>query len=300
MIQEIITQAKRHKEVGRRSRVSGNPGEAPVKWTPAFARVTKFLSVPLCLCGFLSLSCSAFGGPFFRDCDVCPEMTVVPAGSFVMGDDGHEAYEKPAHPVTIARPFAIGRFEVTFAEWEACVAGGGCKAAPDDHGWGRERRPVINVTFADIAGYLRWLSSRAGRAYRLPSEAEWEYAARAGTATQYWWGDAVGAGHANCRDCGTPWSGKGTAPAGSLPANPWGLFDTAGNVWDWVADCWNPNHAAAPADGGPRLGGDCQNRVIRGGSWYYVPNLARSAYRFRNHVQVHSYNVGFRVARDGE
>jgi formylglycine-generating enzyme required for sulfatase activity len=258
--------------------------------------------VALCLFGVLLSAFAAAQSPgtVFRDCDVCPAMTVVPAGSFVMGDEAGDPAERPAHRVAIARPFAIGRTEVTFAEWEACAAEGACRADPDDHGWGKGRRPVINVTFADIEDYLRWLSVRSGRCYRLPSEAEWEYAARAGTVTAYWWGNAAGKGNANCRHCGAPFSGTESAPVASLPANPWGLYDTAGNVWDWVADCWNESHAGAHAGASPRLSGDCSHRVVRGGAWYYIPRLARSAARARNHVDVHSYAVGFRVAREVE
>lgn len=237
-------------------------------------------------------------GDGFRDCGQCPRMVAIPAGSFVMGSDGRHEQERPAHWVTIERPFAIGRYEVTFAEWQACHDEGGCSFVPDDHKWGRDRRPVINVDFAAAGEYVAWLARRTGHAYRLPSEAEWEYAARAGTVTAYWWGDEVGEGNANCRECGTRWSGKGTAPVGSLAANPLGLHDTSGNVWEWVGDCWNPDHAGAPATGTTRLEGDCLNRVIRGGSWYYFSRLSRSAYRFKNDSRVKSYNIGFRVVRE--
>ena len=219
-------------------------------------------------------------------------------GVFVLGDDAGESSEKPARRVSVPRAFAIGRFEVTFDQWRACVEAQGCDRIPDDHGWGRGRRPVINVTYAEIQSYVSWLSAHAGKPYRLPSEAEWEYASRAGTTSAYWWGDDVGNARANCRDCGSAWSGKRSAPVGSFEPNPWGLFDTAGNVWEWVADCWNPDHAAAPATSVARTTGDCGHRVIRGGAWYYFSKLSRSAYRFRNHVQVKSYTIGFRVARD--
>lgn len=239
-------------------------------------------------------------GETFRDCAECPELVVVPAGSFVMGSDAPHANEAPAHPVTIAKPFAIGVYEVTFDEWEACVAAKGCAETPDDHTWGKGRRPVINVTFADVGTYLAWLSRHSGHAYRLPSDAEWEYAARGGTTTTFWWGDEVGEDRANCRDCGAQWSAKGSGPAGSFDANPFGLHDTAGNVWEWVADCWNKSHAGAPADGSPRLDGDCRYRVMRGGSWYYVSKNSRSAWRFRNDARVKSYGIGFRVLRELE
>lgn len=237
-------------------------------------------------------------GQVFRDCPDCPEMVMLPAGVFVMGDSGRNKQEHPPHRVILSRPFAIGRTELTFDAWDACHAAGGCPEAPHDHGWGRGDRPVINITVADIEDYIAWISSRTGHAYRLPSEAEWEYAARAGTATQYWWGNGVGDNLTNCRGCGSPWSGKGSAPVASFTANPFGLHDTSGNVWEWVADCWNPDHKGAPSDGSARRDGDCQSQVIRGGSWYYFSKLARSAYRFKNNIQVKSYNIGVRLARD--
>ncbi|MBM3559992.1 MAG: formylglycine-generating enzyme family protein [Alphaproteobacteria bacterium] len=144
-------------------------------------------------------------GARFRDCSDCPEMVVVPAGTFVMGDATGRSSERPPVAVHLARPYAIGAYEVTFAEWEACVATGACRPNLDDHGWGRGRRPVINVSHADALAYAAWLGARAGRSCRLPSEAEWEHAARAGRTTRYWWGDAVGSGRANCRRCGGSW-----------------------------------------------------------------------------------------------
>lgn len=237
-------------------------------------------------------------GESFRDCDRCPEMVVVPAGDFTMGDAKGSKQARPAHIVTIAHPFALGRTEVTFDQWQACVDAGGCARVPHDHDWGRGNMPVINVTYAEIEGYVAWLAEHTGKPYRLPSEAEWEYAARAGTRTRYWWGDKIGKGNANCRDCGTQWSGFQSAPVGTFEANPFGFHDMNGNVWEWTADCWNPTHEGAPADGSARREGDCDRPVTRGGSWYYFPKLARSAYRYFNGTQIKSYNIGFRVARD--
>jgi formylglycine-generating enzyme required for sulfatase activity len=234
-------------------------------------------------------------GTVFRDCPVCPEMVVIPAGEFVMGSAAGEPQERPAHRVVLARPFALGRYETTFEEWEACVAEGGCAAVPDDHRWGRGRRPIINVTFADAVAFTAWLSARTGRRCRLPSEAEWEYAARGGTTTEYWWGDDIGENRANCRKCGSEWSGIGSAPVGSFAGNPFGLYDTSGNVWEWMADCWTANYLDAPTDGQAVERPQCGDRVIRGGSWYYFSRLSRSAYRFRNDARVMSYGIGFRV-----
>lgn len=237
-------------------------------------------------------------GTVFRDCSACPEMVVIPPGTFTMGADGRYAYEGPAHAVTIEEPFAIGRFEVTFDEWHACVVAGGCSHQPHDHDWGGGRRPVINVSIAHVEAYLRWLSNETGITYRLPSEAEWAFANRGGTTTEFWWGDAVESGHANCRGCGSEWDGHTSAPVGSFPPNPFGLHDTTGNVLEWVEDCWNPDHTGARGDSSPRRDGDCRHRVIRGGSWYYVDKVARSAWRGKTDSRAGSYGIGLRVARD--
>jgi len=237
-------------------------------------------------------------GDVFKDCKVCPEVVVVPAGSFVMGSDGRHKYERPAHRVTFAKPFAIGVYEVTFDEWEACFAESGCARVPDDHKWGKGRRPVMNVTWFETQPFLKWLSEKTGQVYRLPSEAEWEYAARAGTTTEFWWGDEVGVNLGNCRDCQSPWSKKGSAPVGSFAPNPWGLYDVHGNEWEWQEDCWNPSHEGAPTDGSPRFSGDCQSRVMRSGSWYYFSKNMRSAWRFKNDARVKSYGIGMRVVRE--
>ena len=237
-------------------------------------------------------------GSTFRDCISCPEMVVLPAGSFVMGTNGRHKYERPAHPVTIGSPFAIGKFELTFEEWGACFDDGGCEHNPDDHKWGRGRRPVINITWSDAKSYVKWLSAKTGESYRLPSEAEWEYAAHAGTTTEFFWGDEVGENLANCRNCGSQWSKKGSAPVGSFAANPFGLYDMHGNIWEWNEDCWNPTQEGAPADGSARLDGDCRSRVMRSGSWYLFSKNARAAWRFKNDARVKSYGIGMRVVRD--
>ncbi len=157
---------------------------------------------------------------------------------------------------------------------------------------------MINVTFADVNAYVVWLAAASGKPYRLPSEAEWEYAARAGTATEFWWGDDVGKNRANCRDCGSEWSAKGSGPVGSFKPNPWGLYDVHGNLNELVADCWNTTHAGAPTDGSARKDGDCKSRVFKGGAWYYNPRASRSAWRARNDARVASYVFGFRVLRE--
>ena len=258
-------------------------------------------------------------GRVFSDCSVCPEMVVVPPGTFAMGspesEAGRQDDEGPRRYVTIAEPLAVGVHEVTFAEWDACARGGGCGGRiPDDEGWGRGDRPVINVSWDDAEAYTRWLLERTGRAYRLPSEAEWEYVARAGTETARYW---VGAGPAQCRrangadaayrsifpdtevtlaSCDDGY-GRGTAPVGTFLPNTWGLHDVLGNVWEWTADCWNEDYTGAPANGSARRSGDCSHRMVRGGSWYDSPEFLRSANRSRNQTGDRIVNIGFRVAR---
>jgi uncharacterized caspase-like protein/formylglycine-generating enzyme required for sulfatase activity len=237
----------------------------------------------------------------FRDCTACPEMVVVPAGTFEFGspssERGRDGDEGPQISVTIAKPFAAGRFEITFAEWDACVADGACAHKPADNGWGREKRPVVDVSWDLVASqFLPWLSRKAGHTYRLLSEAEWEYANRAGTSTAYWWGAEPGRDRANCSGC-TARGGKQTLPVGSFKPNAFGLYDTSGNVWEIVQDCWRATHKDAPADGSPSQQGDCTRHVIRGGSWYASANYARSAKRSSDPASYKNFNVGFRVAR---
>ncbi len=244
-------------------------------------------------------------GEKFRDCASCPEMVIVPAGSFQMGtppqDTRSFGYERPVHRVRLRRSFAMGVAEVTFAEWDACVDAGGCASySPPDNGWGRDSRPAINVNWADARGYARWLSSRTGRNYRLPSEAEWEYAARAGSEGAYAWGDDIGTNRANCLDCGSEWDTRSPAPTRSFPANEWGLYDMHGNVWEWTQDCWHDSYERAPADGSAweaRGGTMCQARVLRGGSWYSRPRSLRSATRYTYSPDRRYFNTGFRVVR---
>ena len=238
----------------------------------------------------------------FRDCAECPEMVVLPAGSFRMGSPSHEPRrhddEGPVHRVTIAAPFAVGKYEVTFAEWDACEEAGGCDAyLPEDRGWGRDQRPVINVSWDDAQRYVQWLSWKTRKAYRLPSESEWEYAARAGTQTAYSWETGIGSGRANCNGCGSRWDNDQTAMVGSFMANAWGLHDMHGNVWEWVEDCWNGNYAGAPRNGTAWLSGSCSERVLRGGSWFSTPSNLRAAYRNRTSTGHRSSYLGFRVVR---
>jgi formylglycine-generating enzyme required for sulfatase activity len=243
-------------------------------------------------------------------CAFCPEMVVVPAGSFVMGspasEKGRSSDEGPQRRVTIAKPFAIGKFEVTFAEWDACVSDGACKHMPETS-WGRGHQPVHSVSWDDITTeYLPWLSRKTGKAYRLLSEAEWEYAARAGTTTPFSFGATISTDQANYNGNFTYGNGrKGvyrqkTIEVGSLNnANAWGLHNVHGNVWEWVEDCWHDNYSGPPTDGSAwtTACGSNVSRVLRGGSWFNVPLILRSAFRFRNRPDSRNYEFGFRLAR---
>ena len=226
-----------------------------------------------------------------------PELIVVPAGQFLMGDlsgDGLNR-ERPVREVPIGQPFAIGKYEVTFEDYQRFL---GSSAPPADEGWGRGNRPVINVSWTEAVEYVSWLSAETGQRYRLPSEAEWEYAARAGTTTAFSWGDEVGENLANCANCGSPpWGGKQSAPVGSFPANPWGLFDMHGNIWEWVRDCANENYDGAPSDGSPWEAGDCAKRMVRGGSFYFGAKISRSSNRFSLPADLSYSLFGFRVTR---
>jgi formylglycine-generating enzyme required for sulfatase activity len=242
-------------------------------------------------------------GTVFRDAPGLPEMVVIPAGSFLMGSPPFLPLEWPQHEVRFARAFAVGRYEVSFEEWDACVAAGGCGYTPSDQGWGRGRRPVIYVSWEHAQAYVLWISSKTGKPYRLPSEAEWEYAARAGTTTNYPWGDEPGRNRANTDS--RPWAsvravfgfGTGTANVGSFEPNAFGLYDMIGNVWEWTQDCWHDSYECAPADGRPSETGDCGWRVVRGGSWNSGSVGARSASRSRYGPGHRVNDLGFRLAR---
>lgn len=233
---------------------------------------------------------------WFKDLDVGPEMVIVPAGSFLMGaadDERGCSYrtERPIHRVTIAKPFAIGRFTVTFDEWDAAAGQGGVHQLPDVKGWGRGRRPAYPLSWEDTQAYLAWLSKASGRVYRLPTEAEWEYATRAGTRTAFWWGDVFCPIFANVRkNC--------TVPVDCYTPNPWGLHQVHGNVAEWCEDAYQSKHKGyrgAPTDGSAWQRADQRHRVKRGGNYGTSPYNARSAKRVRNRADTK--NGGFRVAR---
>jgi formylglycine-generating enzyme required for sulfatase activity len=240
-------------------------------------------------------------GSTFKECaNGCPMMIVVPAGQFIMGspetEEGRSKEEGPQHEVTFAKPFAVGRADLTFAEWDMCVAAGACPEIPDN-GWGRGDRPVINVSWEGAKGYVAWLKQMTGKEYRLPSEAEWEYAARADNQRRYSFGNY----EAQLGDYA--WYSKNseamTHPVGTKKPNAFGLYDMHGNVWQWVEDCYHDSYNGAPSDGSAWVGwfGQCRLRVLRGGSWAHSPPMLRSAFRLRVNPGLSLSDGGFRVGR---
>ncbi len=225
---------------------------------------------------------------WFKDHEHGPEMVVVPPGVFTMGSSDNDS-EKPPHKVTIKAPLAVSRFAITFEEWDAAVTAGGVKHNPETR-WGRGRQPVINVSWEDARTYRAWLSKASGKPYRLLSEAEWEYCCRAGTTTPYAYGNSITKQQAQ-------FSESSTVEVGKFPPNAWGLHDMHGNVWEWCEDNWHPDYQGAPNDGSVWPGGDTPLRVLRGGSWFLLPQILRSAFRDRYHPGSRNLNIGFRVAR---
>ena len=271
-------------------------------------KLTKYVSITKCILFSLLIGTSStiakepenslISGTVFRDCLACPEMSVIPSGTFLMGSTRGKKRELPVTKITIRNPLAVSRYEITFDEWDACYTARGCSKRPSDRGWGRGKRPVINVLLTDIAEYLSWLTKKTGHVYRLPSESEWEYAARAGSQTEFSWGNQMQIGAANCRNCGTEWSGLKSAPVGQFKPNAWGLYDVHGNVLEYVTDCWTTNHNNLPNDGSPILTKNCLSKVVKGGAWYYLPKVSRSASRARNDRRVSGYFIGFRAFRE--
>jgi len=261
-----------------------------------------------------------------RECADCPELVVIPAGTFLMGspagEEGRFDSEGPLHRVAVAA-FALGKTEVTVEEYLVFLRQTGYQPAPCNHllglAWRSPRyglayppgfvespqQPAVCLSWDDAQAYIAWLNAKVGAPhsgpYRLPSEAEWEYAARAGTSTARWWGAAIGGANANCNGCGSRWDNSQFAPAGSFGPNPFGLYDMLGNVWQWTEDCWNPSYRGAPADGTAWTSGDCARRVLRGGSWSNLPKFIRAAARSSGGAPGqdvdYSGDAGFRVAR---
>ncbi len=271
-------------------------------------------------------------GSVFRDCDQCPEMVVIPAGRFQMGDVSGADDERPVHGVTISKPFAVSKYEVTKGEFAHFVEATGYDTGntcwiwdDEEQGWEKrsgfgwrnpgyaqtDRHPVVCVSWEDAKKYVEWVSRETGQAYRLLSEAEWEYVARAGTTTRWYWGESETGQcrYANGADLQakkhhSKWTVAEcddgyyqTAPVGSFQANAFGVFDTAGNVWEWVEDCWNANYEGASEDGRAWTSGDCSQRVVRGGSWINYPVIVRPAYRYWDNPGNRINRFGFRIAR---
>ena len=203
--------------------------------------------------------------------------------------------ERPQHPVNLP-VYAIGKYEVSFAEYDRFAQATG-RHLPHDEGWGRDDRPVINVSWKDAEAYASWLSEQTGHRYRLPSESEWEFAARADTTTAFWWDGLMEVNPANCFDCGSRWDGTSTAPVGSFQANKFGLHDTAGNVQEWTGDCYHPSYQDAPSDGSVWQTSGCTQRVVRGGSYTSPLDSVRSARRGQYDQDTRLDNLGFRVVR---
>lgn len=226
-----------------------------------------------------------------------PALSLLPAGAFRMGHNTLTGGDTGPEREVQLSAFGIGVQEVSFEQYDRFARATG-RRLPDDFGWGRGDRPVVGVSWSDAQAFAQWLSAQTGQRYRLPSEAEWEYAARGGGRGSYWWGFGLEPGRAACFDCGSPWDNTSTAPVGSFAPSAYGLYDTAGNVMEWVADCYHPTYDGAPADGHPRLDGDCRLRIARGGA-FNKPSASMRAYaRTKLDPETRLNNLGFRVARD--
>lgn len=274
-----------------------------------------FASILVCLsvggCTQYQYEAQDAAGDVIKDCDECPELVVIPPGTFMMGspqdevgrsdaveDDDEDNLAGPGGeklPVTIDYYFAVGRTEVTWDNWDACVAEGGCDGASVEEaggaeGFGKGNRPVMNLLWKDMKDYVSWISKRTGKEYRLPSEAEWEYAARAGTTTRYSFGDDITKDDAQ-------YDAPRSAPVASFQPNAFGLYDVHGNVWERVEDCYTPSHASNPANGSPVAAFEGCERVWKGGAWNLEPRALRSANRNRSEIVHRGSKFGFRVAR---
>jgi len=234
-------------------------------------------------------------GQSYKDCKTCPEMVVVPSGSYTSYSRKNISSTSLQQKIIFQNSFSLSKFEITFNEWDECVKNRQCSQIPDDHKWGRGMRPVINVKYSDIIQYLGWLSKLTGYTYRLPSESEWEYAAMADNRNIYSQETRFKKGLGNCRDCETKWSGIKSAPVGQFPPNSFGLHDMLGNVFEYVQDCWTKNRTPPPANGLPLVWENCPSKVIKGGAWYYLSKAAHPSFRARNNINFASYILGFRA-----
>jgi formylglycine-generating enzyme required for sulfatase activity len=274
---------------------SATPILSPPQAPPSTAAVDKPLQVAAAGSG-LTMPLSTTGQPRFKECTNCPVMVPIPEGSFSMGQNG-DSTAMPVHRVTV-HAFALAQRPVTIVEWKACVDDRGCQSArvTDD----RDDASMHNLSWDDAQQYVAWLSRRTGHRYRLPTEAEWEYAARGNTATRYWWGDQIGIGLANCADCGGEQDKSRPLPADAFKPNPFGLLGVGGGVSQWVADCWLPNYGGAPSDGSARDRANCEQHVLRGGSFRNDHNNVTVAVRNYYDTSVRYIGNGFRVAADLE
>lgn len=223
-------------------------------------------------------------------------MIYISEGIFQMGSENGRVDEAPAHTVVVPA-FKIMAHELTWEQYQPCIEDGVCTSGGDE-GWGKGKRPVINVSWNEVQTYIAWLNTKTGKYYRLPSEAEWEYAARAGSRDKYTWGNAIGRNQANCDGCGSVWDNLKTAPIGSFKPNQFGLYDVHGNVWEWTQDCWNPSYQGAPNNGQAWQTGKCDMRVLRGGSWGFEPESLRSASRIMFSASARYADFGFRLVED--
>ena len=224
------------------------------------------------------------------------KLVKIPGGSFSMGSNEGGSNEKPVQRVSV-KSFYMQEHEVTWNQYQPCIDAGICVNTSSE-GWGKGNRPVIHLSWNDIQTYIKWLNRQTGQSFRLPSEAEWEYAARAGSTSKYSWGDSVGSNRANCDGCGSQWDDSKTAPVKSFSPNRFGLYDMHGNVWEWVQDCWNNTYSGAPGNGSAWSRGDCSKRVLRGGSWYNLPDSVRSAVRHRITASGRLSTLGFRLVQE--
>ncbi|KZN12363.1 formylglycine-generating enzyme family protein [Marinomonas sp. TW1] len=251
-----------------------------VKQQTPFEKLPKVLEEPL-----------ATGG-------TAPKVEKIPPATFLMGDQNRfgDDNEKPVHEVDIPNGFYISKYEVTFDQYDKFAQSTG-RTQPLDNGWGRGTRPVINVSWYDAKAYTAWLSEQTGQEYRLPTEIEWEYSARADSNTAFWYGNEVKPGYSVCDSCGSQWDAVSTGPVGSQASNPLGLFDMHGNVAEWIEDCYHDSYEGAPTSNQVWLDNQCDNRVLRGGSWFDIPRVGRSATRYRAQPDLKASNWGFRVVR---
>ncbi|UZE10134.1 formylglycine-generating enzyme family protein [Pseudomonas sp. B21-053] len=294
--------------------MNSEPRSFSLKTLPALA----FATVAACLLpGLAQAAEPAQPGKVFKDCKDCPEMVVLPTGTFTMGtpenEVGREPDEGPLHPVTFAKPLAISRFQVLVGEWDAYLRDTGYVMPDGDTRPGREckagvpryertaKHPAVCMDFEEANAYVAWLSKKSGKAYRLVSESLREYASRAGSTGPFPFPFDEGKEYSIAKHANTYGAADGynfTAPAGSFPANAFGVYDMHGNVYEWTADCFNENYVGAPSDGSAWLSGDCKVRRIRGNDWGEAPVFSRSGNRNATYPDTRGDWLGFRVARD--